>query len=78
MSDSTSGAVVTVTASYSGVRFDSRLEAQWAAVFDQHRIVWQYHPELYRLGRVHYEPDFWPAGGETFSSFVYPRGNASR
>jgi len=59
MSDSTSGAVVTVTASYSGVRFDSRLEAQWAAVFDQHRIVWQYHPELYWLGRVHYEPDFW-------------------
>ena len=59
MTHPTTTSVSSTPTTYSGVRFDSRLETHWAAFFDECGIVWEYHPECYRIGRAHYEPDFW-------------------
>ncbi len=59
MSHPTTPRVSSIPTTYGGHRMDSRLETAWAAFFDEHGVVWDYHPECYRLGRVHYEPDFW-------------------
>lgn len=45
--------------SYRGILFRSRLEARVAATFDRHSIAFQYEPEAYQFGDVHYLPDFW-------------------
>ena len=48
-----------IPAYYGDTRTDSRLEARWARFIDEHGITWEYHPETYRVGGEHYEPDFW-------------------
>lgn len=46
---------------YRGHLFRSRLEARWAAVFDDLGIRWEYEPQGYRVGenRRPYLPDFY-------------------
>lgn len=48
-----------IETTYKGVRFRSRLEARWAVFFDAMRWAWEYEPEGYTDGRIHYAPDFW-------------------
>lgn len=44
---------------YRGIKFRSKLEAQWAVFFDQCGVEWEYEPEGYDLGDgVWYLPDF--------------------
>lgn len=45
---------------YNGVRFRSRLEANWARAFDDAGIKWDYEPEGWRFGNgLCYLPDFY-------------------
>ena len=44
---------------YSGQRFRSTLEADWAATLDRYNIKWIYEPEAYRLDNINYLPDFY-------------------
>ncbi len=44
---------------YRGVRFRSRLEADWARSLDEHGIEWAYEPQGFRLGAHLYLPDLW-------------------
>lgn len=39
---------------YKGIKFRSKIEAQWAAFFDLTGIVWEYEPERFEK----WEPDF--------------------
>lgn len=44
---------------YKGIKFRSKLEAQWAVLFDELNIKWEYEPEGYDLGNgLWYLPDF--------------------
>jgi len=43
---------------YSGVRFRSRLEARWAALFDYYSILWVYEPDVFKTPSGRYLPDF--------------------
>lgn len=46
--------------SYKGIRFRSRLEADWALTLDTLGITWQYEPEGFELSDGScYSPDFW-------------------
>jgi len=51
--------VKAIPTTYRGVRFRSRLEAQYATFFDAIGTVWQYEPEGYISGSTKYLPDFW-------------------
>ena len=44
---------------YKGVTFRSRLEARWAAYFDERSEPWEFEPEGYELPSGRYLPDFW-------------------
>ena len=44
---------------YRGIKFASRLEADWAATFDHLDMSWQYEPCSYRIGNENYIPDFY-------------------
>lgn len=44
---------------YAGVRFRSRLEAKWAAAFDERDTKWRYEVEGFDFDGVWYLPDFW-------------------
>jgi len=44
---------------YRGVKFRSRLEARWAALFDHYEIVWGYEPEGFETPSGRYLPDFY-------------------
>jgi hypothetical protein len=49
-----------VPTTYSGTRFRSVLEANWACTLDSLGITWQYEPEPYELpSGEKYAPDFW-------------------
>lgn len=48
-----------IQTAYRGYRFRSRLEARWAVFLDSLGVPYEYEPEGFRLGRVHYLPDFW-------------------
>lgn len=43
---------------YKGVRFRSRLEARWAALFDYYSILWVYEPDVFNTPSGRYLPDF--------------------
>lgn len=50
---------------YAGIQFRSKLEADWARVFDALQMPWQYEREGRWLGDVYYLPDFWlPDAGQ--------------
>lgn len=52
-----------VPQTYSGVRFASTLEADWACTFDFHGITWSYEPEAVELSDGQfYRCDFWLPG----------------
>lgn len=44
---------------YQGTLFRSRLEAQWATLFDKIGLSWVYEPEGFTDGKTRYLPDFW-------------------
>lgn len=44
---------------YKGVTFRSRLEARWAAFFDEMDEPWEFEPEGFELPSGRYLPDFW-------------------
>jgi hypothetical protein len=45
---------------YKGVRFRSRLEAQWAVFWDELGVKWEYEPLTFKfLDGKQYTPDFW-------------------
>ena len=45
---------------YKGVRFRSRLEAQWAVFWDELGVKWEYEPLTFLLSDgKQYTPDFW-------------------
>jgi hypothetical protein len=45
---------------YSGIKFRSRLEADWASTMDAYGLKWEYEPEGYALDDgTYYSPDFW-------------------
>jgi hypothetical protein len=44
---------------YNGVRFRSRLEARWAALFDSYSIKWVYEPDVFYTCNGSYLPDFY-------------------
>lgn len=44
---------------HAGVKFRSRLEAQWAHFFDLIGIEWSYEPQRFTLPCGTYLPDFW-------------------
>ena len=44
---------------YNGTQFRSKLEAQWATLFDAIHLKWVYEPEGFTDGKIHYLPDFW-------------------
>lgn len=44
---------------YKGIKFRSKLEAQWAVFFDECNVDWEYEPQGFDLGDgVWYLPDF--------------------
>lgn len=52
--------VLSLPTTYAGVRFRSRLEADWARAFDEHAIRWTYEPEGWAFGPdLCYLPDFY-------------------
>jgi hypothetical protein len=51
--------IAAIPTTYAGVRFRSRLEADWARAFDDKRIRWAYEPQGVVVGGVAYLPDFW-------------------
>lgn len=55
-----------IPTAYRGVKFRSRLESQWAQMFDAHGVVWAYEGEGYDLGGVAYLPDFYLPEIRTF------------
>lgn len=45
---------------YKGVRFRSRLEAQWAVFWDELGVKWEYEPQTFKFpDGKQYTPDFW-------------------
>lgn len=48
-----------IRTAYKGVFFRSRLEARWAAFFDEVEESWEFEPEGYELPCGRYLPDFW-------------------
>lgn len=45
---------------YGGIRFRSKLEAQWAKFLDYHGVPWVYEPDGYEFeDGTRYLPDFW-------------------
>lgn len=45
---------------YGGIRFRSKLEAQWAKFLDYHNVPWVYEPDGYEFeDGTRYLPDFW-------------------
>jgi hypothetical protein len=55
----TGGAVKAIKTKYKGIKFRSRLEAKWAALFDVMNIDWQYEPQGYETSAGSYLPDFY-------------------
>lgn len=54
---------------YRDVWMRSRLEARWAQVLDQAELLWDYEPQVLRLGKGRgsgYLPDFWLPGQQTW------------
>jgi hypothetical protein len=51
---------------FNGIRFRSKLEADWAAFFERHRIIYAFEPEGFDLDGVYYLPDFWLPRLRTF------------
>ena len=51
---------------YSGVKFRSKLEANYAFFFDEYEIKWEYEVEGYDLDGLWYLPDFWLPEIKTF------------
>lgn len=50
---------------YSGTRFRSKLEAEWARAFDAIDLEWLYEPEGWLFGEDFYLPDFFlPRSGQ--------------
>src|SRR5207253_3310908 len=57
--------LASIPTTYQGVLMRSRLEARWAARLDALGLVWEYEPQVLRLGRGRggfYLPDFWLPG----------------
>jgi len=44
---------------YNGVKFKSRMEANWARWLDEYNIKWEYEAQGFKVGRLWYLPDFW-------------------
>jgi hypothetical protein len=44
---------------YNGVEFRSKLEADWACLFDSLGVQWEYEKAGHYFGNVFYLPDFW-------------------
>lgn len=59
-------ALKAIPTTYSGVTFRSRLEARWAAFYDETGRRWEFEPEGYELPSGRYLPDFWMPDGECF------------
>jgi len=59
--------VKSIVTEYRGIRFRSKLEAQWAKLLDHFQIKWDYEPDgfEFRDGTM-YLPDFWLPESETF------------
>jgi hypothetical protein len=51
--------ITVLPTTYNGHRFRSRLEARWAALFDQFQIRWIYEPEGFQTQHGNYLPDFY-------------------
>lgn len=48
-----------IETNYKGIKFRSKLEAQWAVFFDECDIEWEYEPQGYKLNNGQwYLPDF--------------------
>lgn len=50
--------IIPIESTYSGVKFRSRLEARWAALFDYYSILWVYEPDVFNTPSGRYLPDF--------------------
>lgn len=55
-----------IPTTYRGTRMRSRLEASWAATFDQLDIVWQYEPQGVEVEGSWYLPDFYLPAMRTY------------
>ena len=52
--------IKSIPVTYKGVKFRSKLEAQWAKMLDHIHVKWLYEPAHYRLADgTAYIPDFW-------------------
>lgn len=51
---------------YRGIRFRSKLEADWARVFDRLGLRWEYEKEGHYFGDTFYLPDFWLPASRQF------------
>ena len=68
-------AIAAVPAEYSGVRFRSTLEADWAATLDVLGVEWQYEPVAVQLpSGVAYRPDFYLPRIATWLEVKGPHG----
>lgn len=54
--------VAALPTEYADTTFRSRTEARWAVFMDAMEIKWRYEPEGFDLDGVHYLPDFWLPG----------------
>jgi len=60
MKGETDMTIKAVPTTYAGTRFQSTLEADWAATLDNLNIQWQYEPEAVQLPNgLRYRPDFY-------------------